>query len=276
MSRNEDDLVNTTDYYVGTVNRIIDRHTADIRAASSLPYELKNKIRNLISRHNDDLFNFIKPDTIDHSGFAAAIRSKLSIDSSPFGKSIMYPLKLDCSMNDVVAELNAGYSSAVGAGASLDSFVSGFNWILEQYRTAGEAVFRAEGELNEKLGKLNATIRKAETLSKLPDNAALQGVYDAFVTYINTTFAEVRLEDTYKDLIENYKKWSYLYNIVSAQRLFSSVDSDDHLCSICVAHSVTHTVSPCGHTFCSMCIMKMNTACYICRGSIRDRIRLFF
>jgi len=35
-------------------------------------------------------------------------------------------------------------------------------------------------------------------------------------------------------------------------------------------------IVPCGHTFCGGCAKKQNTNCYICRGQIRERIKLYF
>lgn len=279
MSRYSSYDGSVADHYITPVNSIISRHMSDIRP-NDIHYMRKN-LRDLISRHNDNLFDFVRPDTAMPEGFANVIRSKLGAESSPFGKSItagIGALKLDCSMNTVVDELNEKYASAVGCSgeaSQLDGFVAGFKWILEEYKAAGEAVFRAQDTLNQKLGQLNTTIQKAELITKLPENEALQGIYDAFTEYINIAFTDAKLEESYKDLIENYKRWTYLYDIVSAQQLFTGRE-DEHTCSICVANSITHTVSPCGHTFCSICIMKMNTACYICRGPIRDRIRLYF
>jgi hypothetical protein len=45
-------------------------------------------------------------------------------------------------------------------------------------------------------------------------------------------------------------------------------------CSICIDNTISHCCIPCGHTYCSYCINKTNN-CYICRGIIRNKIKLF-
>jgi hypothetical protein len=45
-------------------------------------------------------------------------------------------------------------------------------------------------------------------------------------------------------------------------------------CSICLDNTISHCCVPCGHTYCNDCIDKTNN-CYICRGIIRNKIKLF-
>ena len=48
------------------------------------------------------------------------------------------------------------------------------------------------------------------------------------------------------------------------------------LCPICISDSITTAISPCGHTFCSGCAKRMVNECGVCRGRIRDRLKLYF
>jgi hypothetical protein len=45
-------------------------------------------------------------------------------------------------------------------------------------------------------------------------------------------------------------------------------------CSICFNNTISHCCNPCGHTYCNDCINKTNN-CYICRGIIRNKIKLY-
>jgi hypothetical protein len=45
-------------------------------------------------------------------------------------------------------------------------------------------------------------------------------------------------------------------------------------CTICIDNIISYCCIPCGHTYCSDCINKTNN-CYICRGIIRNKIKLF-
>ena len=45
-------------------------------------------------------------------------------------------------------------------------------------------------------------------------------------------------------------------------------------CSICLDNTISYCCSPCGHTYCSDCIKKTNN-CYICRGIIHNKIKIY-
>ena len=45
-------------------------------------------------------------------------------------------------------------------------------------------------------------------------------------------------------------------------------------CSICFNNTISHCCNPCGHTYCNDCINKTNN-CYICRGIIHNKIKLY-
>ena len=88
-------------------------------------------------------------------------------------------------------------------------------------------------------------------------------------------YASTQIETTYKELIVCYKKWNICRQIISQYSNFKS-DTCEPQCSICLNEAVSYTIVPCGHTFCNSCIKKQNTTCYMCRGTIRERVKLFF
>ena len=51
-------------------------------------------------------------------------------------------------------------------------------------------------------------------------------------------------------------------------------NNETNKCSICLDNTISYCCSPCGHTYCNDCINKTNN-CYICRGIIRNKIKLF-
>lgn len=50
--------------------------------------------------------------------------------------------------------------------------------------------------------------------------------------------------------------------------------NETNKCFICLDNTISHCCVPCGHIYCSDCINKTNN-CYICRGIIRNKIKLF-
>ena len=51
-------------------------------------------------------------------------------------------------------------------------------------------------------------------------------------------------------------------------------NDETNKCSICLDNTISHCCVPCGHTYCSDCIKKTNN-CYICRGIIQNKIKLY-
>lgn len=279
--------------YTTPVNAIYNRHITDIRsaAADAIPIsqsQTRKKLKDLVSRHNNELFGFLHPDGISNPGFAETIFRKYGIESTPINRhytpgSITREFGLDVSMNEVLQEMNTDFkkifdTSGVAAHTdptSIQSFLYGMRWLIAEYRMAGDEVSRLESLLNQRLGTLDRIHKKINTLQQLPENDALDAVYEAFQAYTDCAFKDAHIEDTYRELVTAYKKWSLLREIIAIQQIFEPKGTDP-TCSICITEAISHTVSPCGHTFCANCIKKMNTTCYLCRGQIKDRIRLFF
>ena len=67
-------------------------------------------------------------------------------------------------------------------------------------------------------------------------------------------------------------------NIINALKLQledkTKIIDETNKCSICFNNTISHCCVPCGHTYCNKCINKTNN-CYICRGIIRNKIKLF-
>jgi len=148
-------------------------------------------------------------------------------------------------------------------------------WAFQQYKTVGDEVMRLEALLTQKTGVLDKLAERQNLVLNLKTNDALPALMDAFGTYMGQIFEESHFETTYKELAAAYKKWNVLRDIIS---LHQSVNTEirEPLCSICLSEPVTHTVAPCGHTFCTGCVRRLNINCYLCRGSVRERIKLFF
>ena len=55
----------------------------------------------------------------------------------------------------------------------------------------------------------------------------------------------------------------------------NKIINETNKCSICLDNTISYCCVPCGHVYCYDCIDKTNY-CYICRGIIRNKIKLFF
>lgn len=47
------------------------------------------------------------------------------------------------------------------------------------------------------------------------------------------------------------------------------------LCTICLEKNIDYCINPCGHCFCKSCINKLTSKCHICRGLVKEKIKLY-
>jgi hypothetical protein len=110
---------------------------------------------------------------------------------------------------------------------------------------------------------------------ELPVNDDTTELSTSIQTYLEKIYKENDIEDSYKLFIESYRRFVILKEMMTIHRVTDLLDKEP-LCSICMSEAVTHTISPCGHTFCGTCAKRQTVQCYMCRTSIRERIRIYF
>ena len=269
--------------YNATVTHILSKHCMEIKLSSenltqSLVLASKKKLKELVAKHNNELFMFMG-DSEQSSvfGIAETIFRKYGYDNPTFKGNdrlaMLKDLNLDVSMDQTVAEFNENLNKIKGENA-LDDFMKQLQWVFNQYKQIGEEVLRLEILLYKKMDLLDKLHSRIPTITGLAMNDALPELIDSFTKYANTIYKSSHFEDAYKELIEQYKKWNICRQIISAQNMVRK-DFTEPQCSICLTEPISNAMVPCGHTFCSTCSKKQNTTCYICRGQIRERIRLF-
>jgi hypothetical protein len=162
----------------------------------------------------------------------------------------------------------------VGPATSV-KLVEEVRWLYDAYRQAGEETMKQEGILRTKLDSFDRVYQKTLAMSSLPMNEKSTAFQEAALEYLDTFFKEQNLEEDYKRYIESYRRFAALKEILPTFRFTETVDKEP-LCSICLEESVSYCITPCGHTFCSSCVKRQATACYMCRTGIKDRVRIFF
>jgi hypothetical protein len=109
---------------------------------------------------------------------------------------------------------------------------------------------------------------------ELQENEATAELVASLEKYLATSFRETDIETSYKNILRLYQRHLYLREALQAFKV--AQESHEPMCPICLEESVGTAISPCGHTFCSTCCKKMVNECGMCRGRIRDRLKLFF
>lgn len=141
------------------------------------------------------------------------------------------------------------------------------------YANTAQELSTAEGRLEEKLKRLETIVGRINDLMFMEPTAALEVMAEPTRLYLDSILGKISIEDDYRELVEQYKRFTTLKGVVS---LANFQRPTNPTCTICMTKEVNQAVTPCGHTFCDECCRTQMTACYICRVQIRDKIRLFF
>lgn len=271
--------------YKSTLTNILSKHCSEIKNVSDEIVQpavniSKRKLRELITKHNNELFSFMaRPDkTPTTLGLAETIFRRYGQDISTIkgnsSAAMLKDLNLDVTICSVTATFDEELKKLQGEGG-LEDFLKQTRWIFNQYKTIGEEVIRLETVLYQKIDMLDKLNSRTPMITSLSSNAVLSELIDCFSKYADIVYKSTNIEDTYIELIEAYKKWNICRQIISLQNNFKN-DTNDPQCAICLTDPVSAAIVPCGHTFCNNCVKKQNTTCYICRSTIRERIKLYF
>jgi len=274
--------------YSSALQNIFGRHCAEIRSHSEtiitpLHQVSRKKLREIVTKQNNQLFSFLqRPDRTPHTnGIAEAIFRRYGHDIPSLHRGSSQPisreLNVDVSMNAVTVDIEAQLQRATPQNQSpFNTLTVQLKWLFSQYKNLGEEILRLESILSQKAETLDKLQQRTPVISSLTNNDALPELLESFGKYLEKAFHESKIEDTYKQLVEIYKKWNIIREIISLQMAATDTTHTESMCSICLTESVGFAVVPCGHTFCVTCSRKMNMSCYLCRGVIREKLKLYF
>jgi len=273
------------DRYKHTISNALSAQCATIKLSSdeisqNITTVSKKKLKDLVAKHNNILFSFmIHPDKSPSIVNAAETIFRKFGQDIPTIKmnmktNLLKDLHLDTALHDVIAEFDTNLKRIRGE-SSLNDFMKQLKWIFTQYKNIGEEVLRLETTLFQKIEMLDKLHNRIQMITTLSDNDTLPELIESFAKYAEKIYSASTFEENYIELIEGYKKWNVCRQIVSVQNMIRQDDSDPQ-CSICLTEPIANAIVPCGHTFCTNCSKKQNTTCYICRGQIRERIKLYF
>jgi hypothetical protein len=271
--------------YSSTISNILSKHCAEIKTGSEevlqpIASVSRKKLKDLVTKHNNEIFSFMaRPDKTPHMiGLAETIFRRYGHEVPTMRgnntNTVLRDLNLDASMSEVVKEFDENLKNLRTDGG-LEDFMKQLRWMFNQYRLIGEEVLRLETTLFEKIELLDKVSNRSTMITSLKNNEVLPELIETFGKYCESVYKSANFEQNYKELVEAYKKWNICRQIISLQ---SNLRTDLHesQCSICLNDPVSTAIVPCGHTFCGNCVKKQNTTCYICRGTIRERIKLYF
>lgn len=267
--------------YQTTLNNVLARtlqeHRETYPAPQPNPGSWKKKMREFLMTKNEDLVGFLSkklPDTSTVSKVEAFMR-KYGRSDFP-GNNPQYRERfLDLSGEDAESYMVSLNQKLAEQGKSnYIELMNQVRYLFEQYRDVGNRILTLDGQLRAKLEILDKLTTKVMGFGNLPQNSAFEPMLEASKAYISEVFEANKVEETYTELVRLHKKFYYLRDALQFLWTFEGAQREP-LCSICFNEAIQFAIVPCGHTFCGTCVKRQMMNCCICRGSVREKLKLF-
>ena len=238
----------------------------------------RKRLREMMIRQNETVLGFLTRPVADHPtiGPVESILRRYSFRQDIDNASIKtFKQLIDLSgtpFTQIQGEIEACLS-AKGPSTSAD-MKKQFNALIELYKETGEKLMDAENQLKMRIEKMDKIQKRVSTVIELQTNDATAELTNALENYLKVSFRDMGIESQYKAVLALYQKHIALREAISVFKI-GNITSEP-LCPVCLTDSVSSAISPCGHTFCGTCVKRMVNECGVCRGRIRDRLKLFF
>ena len=184
------------------------------------------------------------------------------------GRSYFPELGWDISMNTVKQELEEDLD------IHLEEFKESQKKLLRVYSETLKDLFAVDARLQEKITKMNQVVDKVQAFMQLEANSELDAMAEPTANYLGAILKNNDISSDFVHFMITYKHWIALYDTIQLSQV--AAPNGPPTCCICTVADITHAMIPCGHTFCSGCINKQMSLCYLCRTSVRDRLKLHF
>ena len=262
---------------LGTARSLQQRFMNEVQGASGSDERdwlrvWRKKIREPITRFNDAFFDFLIKDREGKDQESITKMKQLIVRMSnnipASGRSYFPELGWDISMNTVKQELEEDLD------IHLEEFKESQKKLLRVYSETLKDLFAVDARLQEKITKMNQVVDKVQAFMQLEANSELDAMAEPTANYLGAILKNNDISSDFVHFMITYKHWIALYDTIQLSQV--AAPNGPPTCCICTVADITHAMIPCGHTFCSGCINKQMSLCYLCRTSVRDRLKLHF
>jgi hypothetical protein len=235
----------------------------------------KKRVRDFMLRKNESLLEFLSKPLANHPTLnrADVFFRRFGMTNFSANHHSLREVHLDASGVSMIPQVEEELSK-IGPSSSV-KITEQVRWLYDEYRKAGEQLMKSESNLKMKIDSFDKIHQKTLGLLSLPVNEKSSPFEDAAIEYLEQVFKEQTIEEDYKEYVEAYRRFTAIKEMITTFR-FTDVTDKEPLCCICLAEPVSYCLSPCGHTFCSSCVKRQMSNCYMCRSNIKDRIHIFF
>lgn len=234
----------------------------------------RKHLREMMVKQNETVLGFLARPAVEHSivGPVEALLRRYAIRQDVDTNAIK-TFKQVCDISGSAQEELAACVATKGP-STISEIKAQVNALLELYKETGNKLMDAENQLKMRVDKMDKIQKRVATVIDLQTNEAMPELVASLEKYLTVSFRDMDIESQYKTIIQLYQKHIALREAIQLFKV--SHVTQEPLCPICLHDSIATAISPCGHTFCSTCAKRMATECGVCRGRIRDRLKLFF
>jgi hypothetical protein len=266
--------------YSLAVNAIVQKHMEEVRitahARANMPGIWKKRLSDFLKMKNNTLLDFLSLSVKSHTVLGPGetlLRRFGNPQVTPSHPSVK-DMVLDISGEDVTGEINQ-LLAAAATDDPLKTFEAQTIIIYDEYRKAGDRILDEQNSLKTKLEKFDRIQGRLTQLFDIDPSERYEELMTATEGYLKKMFEENAIEESYRKLIASYRRFVVLRDIVQTSRSLLAQESEP-ICSICLDESVSYALTPCGHTLCQTCMRRQNGQCFMCRVTIRDKVKLYF
>lgn len=272
----------------GIVHQVLQRHISEVVPAATSPQlqamslqgtnNWRKRLREMMVKQDESFMSFLLKPPASHSlvGPAEQALRRYAIRQDVDNSHVRTLREL---VNDISGAqmLEAEIETRIQqhGPATLAQLRKQTMALLELYKETGERLLETENQLKLRLDKMDSVQQQVSIVLALRTNDSTPALLSALEDYLKTSFADMTIEPLYKELLLLYQKHMALRQAIQLYRVLDSVQSEPS-CGICLTDSVSCAINPCGHTFCGTCARRMTVECGICRGRIRDRMKIYF
>jgi hypothetical protein len=265
--------------YSQLVNNVLQRRVTEIKektvSPSPTPTNWRRRFREFMSTKNEDLVTFLKKPLGQGTpvGRADTFLQKFGRSDFSATHASLQTTFLDASGASMTGQIEEELK-AIGPSTPKE-IVDQVRYLYDMYRQAGEECLKHESTLKMRLEMFDKTYQKVIAFCDLPVNEESEKLAESVEAYVKRIMEENRIEESYTATVEAYRRFAALKETIQFLR-FTELTDKEPLCSICLSDTVSFALVPCGHTLCGTCMKRQAHSCYMCRTTIRDRVKLFF
>lgn len=268
----------------GIVNQTLRRHLTEAIPATPNPFlesatgNWRKRLREMIIRQNETVLAFLTKPVADHSIVGPvekilqhyAIREDIDVQSIKSFKQLVSDISGAAQIQKEIDECIQTKGPSSHAELCLQ-----VNALLDLYKQTGNMLLQCESQMKSRLEKMDKLQKRVTSLTELQTNEATPELLESLEKYLKIAFHDMSIESMYKDLLFLYQKHIALREAITFFKTGNQLVNEP-LCPICITEHVSFAIVPCGHTFCSTCSRRMSMECGVCRGKIRERMKLYF